>query len=155
MVMSATFSEIIKSMVLSKGQKQALDDLLPIAEIALEVDKSELPIRPRTHSLICAPSGSGKSYLMKALGDILDVPILHLNCSSWAPLGGKSEKTTWSSIVEFISAHSKGIIVLDEIDKITSTNTDWLGHIRLEIYDLLDGRIPKSIEIEEESSELW
>lgn len=148
----------LKLMILSKSQKQALDTLLPIANIALSVDKSELPIKPRTHSLMCAPSGAGKSFLMKALGEILNIPVLYLNTSNWAVLGSRCESYTWDCIVDFVNKHPKGIIVLDEIDKISSTQSEWLGLVRLEIFDLLDGRVPTTVDVSSENSsnsDLW
>ena len=136
-------------MILSTGQKAVLTELIPIAKLALKAEKQTFPISYRTHSLVCGPSGSGKSFLMHKLADILQVPILFLNVANWTPVGGKGEPT-WIVIKEFIDENPKGIIVLDEIDKIGSENSEWIGHVRLEIFDLLDARIPSSINVDDE-----
>jgi len=147
--------ERLKLMILSNSQRAALFKLKPIAYLALHVNTSTYPIKPRAHNLICAASGTGKSYLMQVLGEIMGVPTLHLNVSSWSPVGSRSENYTWSEIVKFISDNPKGIIILDEIDKISSDTSDWMGHVRLEIYDLLDGRIPQSISVLDPLESLW
>ena len=136
-----------KTPILSAGQEELLDKLLPIAEFALSGEKASLPMAPRTHTLLCAPSGTGKSHLMKHIAGILNVPLLHLNCSIWTPLNTKEDQYTWNSITSFIEANPKGIIVLDEIDKISSTTNDWLSFIRLEIHDLLDGVVPHAARV--------
>lgn len=148
-------------MSLSPNQQKVLNELKPIAEIALDSFTKKLPIHPRTHSLICSPSGTGKSHLMRELGDILDVPVLLLNVSTWAPMGSRCEKYTWNVIVEFLQTNEKGIIVLDEIDKIDAEG-EWQGYIRLEIHDLLDGKIPASVSVsdiddedENDGDDLW
>lgn len=141
---------------LSPKQQEALDELLPIARMALDSSTAQLPIKPRTHSLICAPSGAGKSHLMNHLGDILNVPVLRINVSTWAPMGGKSSPYTWDKIATFLSENAKGIILLDEIDKISS-NSDWQGYVRLELHELLDGEIPQAVTIpgEVDTSDIW
>ena len=141
-------------MILSPSQKQTLKKLLPIAHLATKVDTSDLPISVRTHSLICGPSGVGKSHLMRALGQKLDVPVLFINVSNWQPLGGKGDEPTWESIVDFLKLYPSGIILLDEIDKIHSEDSNWMGHIRTELFDLLDGRIPTSVSVDG-SNDLW
>ena len=132
--------------MLSQPQRRALRELAPIAKLALGNAFMNLPIKPRTHSLICSPSGTGKSHLMRELGSKLKVPVLLLNVSSWQPQGSRGDSYTWDRIVEFLDQHPKGIIVLDGIDKIDS-GSDWAGYIRLEIHDLLDGVIPQCVDV--------
>ena len=131
--------------ILSTHQSQILETLLPVAEIATNnTENNNSPLKPRMHTLICAPSGTGKSYIMRELGNMIKTKVLILNVSSWMPLGSSIEKlTTFDTIIKFIDENPKGIIVLDELDKIDGTN-DWAGYVRLEIHDLLDGIIPES-----------
>jgi len=139
----APLRPILIKMILSKNQKKILDALLPVVEIAQYAKFREMTIKPRTHSLICAPSGAGKSHLMKELGKQTDQPVLLLNVSSWQPMGAKNQ-STWDKIIEFIKENDKGIIVLDELDKLQG-NSEWVMYLRLEIHDLLDGVIPISL----------
>lgn len=138
-------------MILSSPQKQILEKLLPLAEIAAYQKFQTMELKPRTHTLICAPSGAGKRHLIKELGKVLGVPVLLLNVSSWQPMGSRCDTFTWSVIVDFLEKNDRGIIVLDELDKLAGTS-DWHGYIRLEIHDLLDGVIPASVM---EDDELW
>lgn len=145
--------------MLSQPQRRALRELAPIARLALSNEFKNLPIKPRTHSLICSPSGTGKSHLMRELGCKLNVPILLLNVSTWQPQGSRGDSYTWNSIVEFLDENPKGIIVLDEIDKIDQ-GSDWQGYVRLEIHDLLDGIIPQCVDVPDsnstfDSDDLW
>jgi len=134
-------------MILSAGQKQVMSDLRCVAELAMSMDRyHHLPIQPRTHSLLCGPSGVGKSHICRVLGKELGVEVMVVNCSSWQPNGSRSEVHTWTAIAKFLNDHSRGIIVLDEVDKI-SGSSEWQGYIRLEIHDLLDGVIPPHIDL--------
>jgi len=137
-------------MILSEQQKSAVEELLPIGRLALSGKVKPLQLKPRTHTLICAPSGSGKSYLMAELGKLLGAEILHLNVSSWQPFGSKSERPTWDLIVKFLQDSPSGIIVLDELDKLNGKQ-DWNQYVRLEVHDLLDGRIPSTANISDSS----
>ena len=76
---------------------------------------------------------------------MLGISTLVINVSSWVVLSAKNEPWTYSEICSWLDANGSagGILVLDEIDKLTSNgDTSWLNHIILEIHDLLDGIIP-------------
>ena len=144
-------------MILSDNQNELLSTILPIAELALNNPECDSPLKARTHTLLCAPSGTGKSHLMKKLGEITKAPVLFLNVSSWMPQGSnKGNSHTFDSIVKFIEDNPRGIIILDELDKINNGG-DWAGYVRLEIHDLLDGVIPECIDFKEEDDDdlLW
>lgn len=148
---------LFHTMILSPNQQTILDQLLPVAHLATHNPCGDFPLKPRMHSLICAPSGSGKSHLMKLLGMQIDAPVLLLNVSSWQPLGSRAQTNTWDVIVKFIENNDRGIIVLDELDKLAS-NADWVAYIQLEIHDLLDGVIPSAIDTDNnflDSDSLW
>lgn len=74
--------------------------------------------------------------------------MLLLNVSSWQPLGSKTQTNAWDVIVNFVENNERGIIVLDELDKLDS-GADWLGYIQLEIHDLLDGVIPAALDTDD------
>jgi len=142
-------------MILSPNQQKILDELLPVAQLATQNPCRDLPLQPRTHTLICAPSGTGKSHLMKELGGMINAPVMLLNVSNWQPLGSREHTNTWTSILEFIKTNENGIIVLDELDKLDS-NESWISYIRLEIHDLLDAVIPAALDIDTiDKDDLW
>ncbi len=118
-----------------------------MAKIATDGSREELPVQPRTHTLIIGPSGGGKSFIAKALGARLGLPTLVINVSSWVVVSARNEPWTYSSICDWVdSLQSGGILVLDEIDKCQG-NTDWKSYIRLESHDLLDDIIPLAARI--------
>jgi len=134
-------------MTLSDQQQLAIDELIPIGRLAISGKCKQLQLKPRTHTLICAPSGAGKSFLMGQLGQLLGVKVLHLNISTWQPYSAKSGNYTWDVIVKFLQENEKGIILLDELDKLDG-DSDWSQFIRLEVHELLDGRILSEVELD-------
>lgn len=145
-------------MILSKGQRAALEQLENIASL-IQIDGfHKLPVRPRTNTLVCGPSGMGKSFLARALADRLKLPILILNACSWIPVGARGDIYTWNIVVDFVQENPRGILFLDEIDKISSKTHDWLNSVRLEIHDFLDSVVPQSITVRTEDVDddcLW
>jgi SpoVK/Ycf46/Vps4 family AAA+-type ATPase len=130
-------------------QRPVYDKLRQTASAIIEARKHHLNIRPRFHRLIIGPSGTGKTHLSRTLGHELNWRVLDINVGSWIVLGAR-EKSSWSVIIEWLCEPSAAprIIVLDEIDKITD-DTSWNRHLRAELFDLLDGRIPNQAVPEE------
>jgi hypothetical protein len=131
--------------ILSSQQEEVLRQVLPIARIATSGAVANLPVRPRTHTLIAGPSGAGKSHIAREIGRLLGISTLVINVSSWVVLSARNEPWTFSEICSWLDANGSagGILVLDECDKLNGDgDTTWLDHIGLEIHDLLDGVIP-------------
>lgn len=138
-------SENNTNTILSPQQEEVLRQILPVAKIATSGAVSNLPVRPRTHTLIVGPSGAGKSHIAREIGRMLGISTIVINVSSWVVLSAKNEPWTFSEICAWLDANGSagGLLVLDECDKLTSEgDSSWLGHITLEIHDLLDGVIP-------------
>ena len=149
--------------ILSPQQQTLLACLLPVARIATNGCSENLPVRPRTHTIVAGPSGSGESHLARRLSVSLGISALVVNVSSWVVLSARNEPWTFSLICEWLGTldGKGGILVLEEIDKLTngeaqSTNGGWLSFIRLEMHDLLDGIIPHAARLPSvPSDELW
>lgn len=137
--------------VLSPAQKRVMEELMPIAQIAVDGTRDGMSLLPRTHSLILGPSGSGKTFIAKKIAEGL--PLLTINVATWILLSNKAEPTTWTSIVDWLGAlPSGGVILLDEIDKLSAGGSGAFAHeytnfLRLEVHDLLDGSIPISVKM--------
>lgn len=129
--------------ILSPQQEAAIQQLLPIARIATSGAVADLPVRPRSHTLLIGPSGSGKSFLAQELARRLSLPSLLINVSSWVILSAKNEPWTASTICDWLDSLDSGggILAFDEIDKLQS-ESDWKSYIRLEVHDFLDSVIP-------------
>src|SRR5690606_14930802 len=108
------------TMILSPQQEHALTQLLPVARIATSGIRAGLPVLPRTHTLLIGPSGSGKSFLARALGQKLGLPVLVINVATWVITAAKSEPWTISTIAEWLDRlpPGGGVLALDEIDKL-------------------------------------
>lgn len=75
------------------------------------------------HVLIAGPSGCGKSAMIEALGGILHVPILQIDCAVLSPTGYKGRDL--NQIIESLEERfvdgdrtRPGILVWEEIDKL-------------------------------------
>lgn len=145
--------------ILSPQQEEVLRQILPIARIATSGSVANLPVRPRTHTLLVGPSGAGKSHIGREIGKLLGIPTLVINVSSWVILSARNEPWTFSEVCTWLDASCSngGILVLDECDKLTTDgDSSWISHIVLEIHDLLDGIIPLSARLPElTETEAW
>lgn len=138
-------------LVLSPGQERALEKLRPLVDLATCGICKRLPFRPRTSALLIGPSGSGKSHLARELAQQCSQPFWEANMGGWIVAGARSETHTFESLANWVLQHESGIIFIDELDKISGNGasgggggSDWLNFVRLETFDLLDGRVPDS-----------
>ena len=70
-------------------------------------------------------------------------------------MGSKEHENTWRTILDFLNNNTRGIIVLDELDKLDSAES-WISYIRLEIHDLLDGVIPAALDVDKkDDDDIW
>lgn len=81
-----------------------------------QVDKSNI--------LIIGPTGSGKTYIMKILSQLLDVPMVSVDATSFTEAGYVGDdvvsilKKLYIASNNDIERASRGIVYVDEIDKI-------------------------------------
>jgi len=84
----------------------------------------------KSNILLTGPTGSGKTYMMQTLADILNVPIYIADATSLTQSGyvGNDVETILENLLlranGDIERAEKGIIYIDEIDKITSKNSN-------------------------------
>lgn len=102
-----------------------------------------LNLRCRWHSLIIGPTASGKTALASILAEETGAALLRINVTNWMPSGANNRAVaeTLETIVSHINAYSRSILFLDEVDKIYH-ETPWMGYIRGELFEILDGRLP-------------
>lgn len=139
--------------ILSPGQRQLVFQLQPILQLATCGVRSSLPLKPRTNTLIVGPSGSGKTHIVRELASRAKIGIWHENVSNWLPLGARGETPTIVSLVRWLTANDRGIIFLDECDKLNSPN-EFSNSIRNEVFSLLDYRLPDGAITVPESSDI-
>ncbi|MDF2879517.1 MAG: ATP-dependent protease [Clostridiaceae bacterium] len=91
--------------------------------------KSKVDIQ-KTNILLIGPTGSGKTYVMQTLADILDVPIVIADATSLTEAGyiGEDVESILEKLIKKaggnIEKAEKGIVYIDEIDKIASRSLE-------------------------------
>lgn len=131
-------------------QKPVFDRLCAVARACLYVDRTQFSaLKLRACFLLIGPTGSGKTFLARALAQEMRVPFLSVCVSDWIVLGGtnRGSATTWPTILSFLqrNKHRRGaIIFVDELDK-TEDDSNWNAFLRTEIFSLCDARIPLGI----------
>lgn len=124
-------------------QQTVVDAMRRISVVHQRSREMKLPIRPRTHSLLIGPTGTGKSFLVKQVFDSLNWATYHVNCSAWIVMGARGDHTL-PHLIEWVAAQKPGrpmVVFLDEIDKVES-GQDWFRSLRSELFSVLDGHIP-------------
>lgn len=117
--------------------------------LALRLD---LKRKPRTHTLVIGPTGGGKTYLARHIGQEYNWPVKVLTTSAWVVQGARTRPTLYP-LLEWLSEIEEdrpSVVVLDEIDKIFGHDS-WSANLRSELFSLLDGELP----ILDASSDTW
>lgn len=84
----------------------------------------------KTNLMLVGPTGGGKTHLLKVLSRILNVPFVIASATGLTEAGyvGKDVETMLVSLIEKcngdVKLAEKGIIYIDEIDKIVAKNAD-------------------------------
>ena len=138
-------------------QQAALEEIIARAKAYYAGNWMNLPILPRWHSLVCGPTGVGKTALATLAAEATGASLLRLSAPGYMPCGAHQRGTRESItvIAEHVARHERTMLVIDEIDKLLDSGVrataggsssgggdSWRGYIRGEIYDLVDGRWP-------------
>lgn len=111
----------------------------------------------RHHLLMLGPTGSGKTYMVKTVAKLLGVPVSFVSANSLVEAGfrGQSVDGIVKTLLERANGNprlaEKGIIFLDEIDKIRRQDVggqrDVSGEgVQNALLTLLDGRIADNVD---------
>lgn len=136
-------------------QTEAFDRLCAVGRAVIHTNRSDLPIKLRPSIFVTGPSGSGKSYLARAVAESLGVPCFSVSVSEWILLSATRRATsTWPELCRFLastSAREGCVIFVDELDKLRgrdgygSGGCEWTTFLLTEIFTLLDLRVPEMI----------
>lgn len=139
-VMSVAVYNHYKRAFLDARPEEGKEDTAPSDDIVIE----------KSNILMIGPTGSGKTYLVKTLARLLDVPLAIADATSLTEAGyiGDDIESVVSKLLSAadndVERAQKGIIFIDEIDKIAKkkqTNTrDVSGEsVQQELLKLLEG----------------
>jgi SpoVK/Ycf46/Vps4 family AAA+-type ATPase len=128
------------SLLWSDTQADAFRRLLKIGETFFRAQIPRTGLRPRLDSLVVGSSGSGKSFLARAVANELEVPLLKLTFGEWLVAGSRGCSTTTIELVrKFIDVNERGIIQIDELDKARAGFArEWSIAAYAELFSLLD-----------------
>jgi SpoVK/Ycf46/Vps4 family AAA+-type ATPase len=123
----------------SRGQREASEHLIEIAEAFFEMDWRSSALRPRFDPLIVGPTGVGKSHVVRVLSRKLGIPRMRLSYGEWLVMGSRESPHTLERLHAFVEENHRGIIFIDELDKFRSNHTsDWSTSVFVELFLLLD-----------------
>ncbi|MEY2508806.1 MAG: hypothetical protein QOH01_3135 [Verrucomicrobiota bacterium] len=126
----------------ARYQLSAFHELRELAADYYDFDWRSLPVSPRMNVLLCSGTGTGKTFLSAHLARELGIPRLLLTFGNWIVSGARARGglQTLPLLYSFIDRYERGIIALDEIDKIASPDGtgEWTRAVQLEIFSVLD-----------------
>ena len=129
-------------------QEKAFACLAATARVFFSRKWRRLSIAPRFSRLVIGETGTGKTHLIRRLAEEFELPLMELSATNWIPLGctHRGACPTWPQLLQFCCQHRRGLIFLDEADKLFG-KTDWSTSVRVEIFLLLDQRIPRNVDV--------
>ena len=121
-----------------------------------EDGKDEDVVIQKSNILMVGPTGSGKTYLVKTLAKLLDVPLAIADATSLTEAGyiGDDIESVVSKLLAAadndVEKAEQGIIFIDEIDKIAETNVNGGGAgvsregVQRDILPIVEGSVVKT-----------
>lgn len=124
------------------AQQKVYDQLAQFAVVHKLGLQRVCGISTRPYPLIIGPSGSGKTHLVRRLAAETKQPLFAINAHNWIVRGAKFDtQITLDQLAEFVRSNATGIILIDEVNKLTSTHageSSWSASVLSEIIALLD-----------------
>jgi len=122
------------------SQARAFERLRQMAELYFS-GASHCGVKLRVNPLLVGPSGVGKTHIVNALAESLDLPLLRLTVSDWLVTGCKSEPTTLQTLQSFLAENRRGVVFIDELDKIQAHDNAWSQNVLTELFAVIDRQV--------------
>lgn len=133
---------IRKSQVpLLTSQRSAFERVMQLLKVG-RAKSSVGGFRVRTYALLMAPSGVGKTEIVKRACEELGMALCHLSVMSWVIYAAKKPGTIECLSGWIEGLKRPGLVFLDELDKLrteTMSTSAWHADAMTEILALLDG----------------
>ena len=130
-------------------QRNVYMELMESARDYFHGSWSLLPINVRIAPLIVGSTGTGKTFLVRRLAAELKLPLFVQSAGDWILSGcqNRGAPPTLPRLYEFIDRHERGVIFVDEVEKLGDADgaTDWRRFLQLEIFSVLDRQISSGV----------
>ena len=126
---------------LTASQRDAYASLQFFVELQRRQIRSVGGIRTRPLPLVIGPSGCGKTFLIQKLAAAENLPIFAINAHNWIVRAARSEQPTLGQIAHFVRSNPAGIVVIDELNKLSREHIDdssWASDVFSELIAFLD-----------------
>jgi len=157
-------TNLLSIMEYVKGQDEPLKNILYHALMNDVIQNSNLPMERKkeriNHMLIRGGTGSGKSYITNCVANVLNKPYAEIDCKRYTEAGYVGKNIDDMLIKLYYAAGGnlekaqKGILFLDEIDKLSRRNSDSSnvsrGAVQESLLKLMEGTI-FDLEIKDEN----
>ena len=142
--------KLIGDQVIGQDEAKKTLSVILYEHLLRSCNKSEKKDLRKTNALLVGPSGCGKTLTAKALADVAEVPFVRLDATAFVVRGYRGGMHVEQIVDILLSAAradkvlaQRGIVFMDEIDKIRSAgDDDWdlaAASIQSELLPIIDG----------------
>ncbi len=131
---------------LTRRQRTILDYCTSLAQIFFDTERKPSPIKPRLYPLLCAPTGAGKSALVKEIAHRINAHYLRIQRGDFVPQHTKTRSTLFQLLDTLVAQPRRRMIChLDELDKYVvaaggaAPVQEWSAGIWNDIFLLVEG----------------
>ena len=134
-----------QAMVPTESHRAARAALLAIGELFFS-GMRRLPsgVKLRLTPLVVAPTGAGKSHLIRSVASLLSANYLRITRADCVPQGSARGRPTLHRILDQLSTTDRMVLHVDEVEKFDTDigAQDWSAAIAGDLWNLLDGLYP-------------
>lgn len=126
--------------LLTEGHRMALTKLVEMGSVFFEQPRTESKVALRLFPLVVAPTGAGKSFLLRKAAADLGAYYFKITRGDWCPRGAKAGRPTTFQILDQLLKSDRLCLHLDELCKWTlDFGQEWSAAIGTDLWNVLDG----------------